>query len=492
MIQKEEVRWLFRCILGREPENEQIVDAMASSYADFSTARRSLMASEEAQMRRGRHIEIADFSSNEDTVALNNSLKKLDILNSIAVGEGIQERLTSGQFDCLRRIMSRRFRAQTAAVFGGQKLAKLALSILRDCAIRPFLLVKGSSNTHDPVNMKNLLETDRSSCISGLHIYERDERINAVLSDAASVDLKFDVIFVAGAEISCHDLCFAYERLNHAGVVIIDLSIFQENSRSIFIAAAEALHVDIVEVDNFGLLQKTAWMLPVHYIPEHSERLPPPSERPSLAIAAIVKNEAAYIERMLNSVIGIASFVAIADTGSNDDTRERTSKILTSAGTPFCIKDITFINFAQARNAALDLVPANIEWILMLDADEHLVAEDLPKLVQLTQSEVEGWALPRYNFVDERKIEEPIPYPDRQYRLIRNRKDHPYRYSGNVHETVQNVSVWGYAPANMSYLGRGSGGPHIHHMGQVGLTLEKWHVKNDFYSSLFRVERDGS
>lgn len=85
-----------------------------------------------------------------------------------------------------------------------------------------------------------------------------------------------------------------------------------------------------------------------------------------LSLCAIVKDEAALLPRMLESVRGLVDEIVVADTGSTDGTREvarRFDAIVVEH--PF--RD----DFSAARNAALDA--ATGDWILVLDADEVLV-----------------------------------------------------------------------------------------------------------------------
>ncbi len=120
----------------------------------------------------------------------------------------------------------------------------------------------------------------------------------------------------------------------------------------------------------------------------------------------------------------------------------------------------------------------------MIDADEHFVPEDYWRLNALLDAPFDAWQLPRYNFYDQAKSEAPKPYPDYQRRLFRNRQEKPIRFRGNVHEEPVNVETWGIAPASEAGPNGFVGGPHIHHMGQVNLSQERWQQKHDFYTRL--------
>jgi glycosyltransferase involved in cell wall biosynthesis len=92
-------------------------------------------------------------------------------------------------------------------------------------------------------------------------------------------------------------------------------------------------------------------------------------ERPPLKIAvyAISKNEAQFVERFCNSAKD-ADLILIADTGSTDDTAELAAK----HGAIVHSIHIKPWRFDLARNAALALVPADIDVCISLDLDEVL------------------------------------------------------------------------------------------------------------------------
>jgi glycosyltransferase involved in cell wall biosynthesis len=101
--------------------------------------------------------------------------------------------------------------------------------------------------------------------------------------------------------------------------------------------------------------------------------------KPSLCLNMIVKNESAIIDRCLAAVAPLVSAWVICDTGSDDDTPERVKRFFDERGIPGELHRIPFLNFEQARNAALDLARASaldFEYLLFVDADMELVVED--------------------------------------------------------------------------------------------------------------------
>lgn len=86
-----------------------------------------------------------------------------------------------------------------------------------------------------------------------------------------------------------------------------------------------------------------------------------------IAVYAISKNEAQFVERFCKSAKG-ADLILIADTGSTDDTvklaKEHGATVHSIAVTPW--------RFDKARDAALALIPADFDVCISLDLDEEL------------------------------------------------------------------------------------------------------------------------
>jgi len=167
---------------------------------------------------------------------------------------------------------------------------------------------------------------------------------------------------------------------------------------------------------------------------------------PTLALSMIVKNAAQDLPGCLASVKGIVNEIVIADTGSTDSSRE----IARQAGAK--VFSIPWNNdFAEARNLSLAQVSA--DWVLMLDADEHLdpgASSVLPSL--LSGVDVSAYQVPIRNYLLslEKKVwDRPArpndsdyaparPYPayveHENVRLFR--RDPAVFFTGRVHETV--------------------------------------------------------
>ncbi len=102
------------------------------------------------------------------------------------------------------------------------------------------------------------------------------------------------------------------------------------------------------------------------------------SVRPLISVCMIAKNEEKYIEQCLRSVKPVADEIIFVDTGSTDRTvdiaRKYTDKIYFHPWND---------NFSEARNQAMHY--AKGDWILTIDADEELVKEDIPNVLNAVQ-----------------------------------------------------------------------------------------------------------
>ncbi|HEY9508952.1 MAG TPA: glycosyltransferase [Verrucomicrobiae bacterium] len=110
-----------------------------------------------------------------------------------------------------------------------------------------------------------------------------------------------------------------------------------------------------------------------------------------LSICVITKNEERFIEQCLKSIKPIAHQIVIVDTGSTD----RTVEIAKSLGAE--VHAFTWCDdFSAARNAALE--HATGDWILMLDADEELPADQHENLLKdIRKNSAIAYRLPLVN-----------------------------------------------------------------------------------------------
>lgn len=98
--------------------------------------------------------------------------------------------------------------------------------------------------------------------------------------------------------------------------------------------------------------------------------------KPSVCLNMIVRDEASIIKRCLGSVVDHIDSYAIVDTGSTDATPTIIGWYMASHGIPGLVVSHQWLDFATARNEALDLARgiSSSKYLLFLDADEVVSA----------------------------------------------------------------------------------------------------------------------
>jgi tetratricopeptide (TPR) repeat protein len=180
--------------------------------------------------------------------------------------------------------------------------------------------------------------------------------------------------------------------------------------------------------------------------------------RATVAACLIVKDEAANLPRVLTSLRNKVDEVVVIDTGSTDNS----VSIAESSGAEVGYYEWDN-DFSKARNVGLDRAQA--EWILVIDADEELVIEDIQAFrAALDQPALGGYIFPIHNLRDDGTFQvQPM------LRLFRN---HPnVRFAGRLHEEVTRaleLQNWQVAPLE---------GVHIRHHGYLKEAIQmrdKW------------------
>jgi tetratricopeptide (TPR) repeat protein len=143
-----------------------------------------------------------------------------------------------------------------------------------------------------------------------------------------------------------------------------------------------------------------------------------------LSLCMIVKDEEEMLPGCLEPLHGVVDEMIVVDTGSSD----RTVEIAESFGA----KVLHFPwngSFSDARNVSID--SATGDWIMYLDADEHLEAEDAPKLRELlSRTWREGFNLVETNYTGGEDTGSATTHL--ALRLWRRRPE--YRFEGRIHE----------------------------------------------------------
>jgi hypothetical protein len=148
---------------------------------------------------------------------------------------------------------------------------------------------------------------------------------------------------------------------------------------------------------------------------------------PQLAAVILTRNEERHIAECIDSARW-ADEVVVFDSYSDD----RTAEISREMGAT--VIQHPFHDYGQQRNAALKAVEA--EWILFVDADERVTPELAAEAREAIQrNDVDGWWIPRHNYIFGAVVRHAGWYPDYQMRLLRRAKAR-YDPTREVHELV--------------------------------------------------------
>jgi glycosyltransferase involved in cell wall biosynthesis/Flp pilus assembly protein TadD len=160
-----------------------------------------------------------------------------------------------------------------------------------------------------------------------------------------------------------------------------------------------------------------------------------PAHGLTLSLCMIVRDEQEMLPRCLEAVAGAVDEIVLVDTGSSDDTVE----IARSFGARVIEREWSG-SFAEARNVSFDA--ASGDWLMYLDADEVLIAEDTANLRALTgRTWREAFYLTETNYTG--ALEDGTAVTHNALRIFRNRPE--YRFEGRVHEQIAH-RLPGYLP----------------------------------------------
>ncbi len=143
----------------------------------------------------------------------------------------------------------------------------------------------------------------------------------------------------------------------------------------------------------------------------------PMTERPSICLNMIVRNEAHVIHELLDSIADFIDTWVIVDTGSDDGTQDVIVSHMAKLGKPGHLHERPWRHFGHNRSEAIALAQGQADYIWVMDADDLVAGElDLSNL---------------HADVYQMQIESPgVNYWRRQ--LFRDGL--PWRYEGVVHE----------------------------------------------------------
>ncbi|MBZ0285898.1 MAG: glycosyltransferase family 2 protein [Anaerolineae bacterium] len=143
----------------------------------------------------------------------------------------------------------------------------------------------------------------------------------------------------------------------------------------------------------------------------------------------LTRNEAVHIKDCIES-LRFANHIIVFDSFSEDATVE----LARIAGAEVIQR--TFDDYARQRNAALEAVQGQADWVLFVDADERVTPELAVEVrTVISQTAYAGWRIPRYNYIFGKLTLGAGWYPDYQTRLLRVGGAH-YDPVRQVHELV--------------------------------------------------------
>jgi glycosyltransferase involved in cell wall biosynthesis len=145
------------------------------------------------------------------------------------------------------------------------------------------------------------------------------------------------------------------------------------------------------------------------------------------AVYTIALNESNFISRWYESAKD-ADYLLIADTGSTDFTQE----IAESLGIEVVRIKVSPWRFDLARNAALALIPSDVDYCIALDMDEVLVGNWKEELERAFANQI---TRPRYKYTWSWKDSEET-VPGLQYGGDKVHKRSGYRWKHPVHEVL--------------------------------------------------------
>lgn len=96
----------------------------------------------------------------------------------------------------------------------------------------------------------------------------------------------------------------------------------------------------------------------------------------TIGLSMIVKNEEPIIIDTLKCIIKYLDFISISDTGSNDQTMLVIKNYLDKHTVPYFLSQDDWVDFSHNRNIALKKLYKKVDYILLLDADEHCIILD--------------------------------------------------------------------------------------------------------------------
>ena len=154
--------------------------------------------------------------------------------------------------------------------------------------------------------------------------------------------------------------------------------------------------------------------------------MPQRTDKKTICLNMIVKNEAAIIRDTLENIIAHIplNYYVISDTGSDDNTAEIIEQFFAEKGIKGEIHHDKWVNFAHNRNCALQHAQGKTDYVLIFDADDRFEGTfELPE--ELTSD--------RYYF----RMANSVTGANVYFRTLMFRNDGSFYWRGVLHEFVE-------------------------------------------------------
>lgn len=100
------------------------------------------------------------------------------------------------------------------------------------------------------------------------------------------------------------------------------------------------------------------------------------SDKKTVCLCMIVKDEEKDIERCLNSVKDHIDYWVISDTGSSDNTIDKINSLMSEYGIEGELHEHKWVDFATNRNNVIELARDKADYLWMMDADDYYIEKE--------------------------------------------------------------------------------------------------------------------
>jgi len=321
MMTDQDVIDLYRCLLGRAPESADTIKAFQHYYPDFARGRQAVIRSEECEKFLA---EVVGRKPAAEDIAAQLALALLERVGNAAAPVQTKSASQDALREGLSLILGRLGSPLLAVVVGepaGIRLDDL-LPLGADAAV---LQVAPGFPPAVPLV---------SRLAGGATLFRLTYDKDGLSNFLASRNWRIGALFLTGRPADAGWADSLRGRFAEHALVAIGPDCSELDAAALSRAVAERHPAEpVLAWSGLRLHCYGGWHMPVTYAPPARVPKPPPANaRPSLALAAIMRDEAACIVNMLRSVQSVVSFCALLDTGSTDGTPDLAGDFLRGCG----------------------------------------------------------------------------------------------------------------------------------------------------------------